>query len=128
MRKVAGRLRLDLAQFRELEAFAQFGADLDKATQARINRGRRTAEILKQAQYVPLPVEKQVMIIYAAINGYLDEIALEDVAKFEQEFYRYMDQQHSEIGRRIAETSDLDEQTETALQQAILDFKQQFVI
>ena len=128
MRKVAGRLRLDLAQFRELEAFAQFGADLDKATQARINRGRRTAEILKQVQYVPLPVEKQVMIIYAAINGYLDEIALEDVAKFEQEFYRYMDQQHSEIGRRIAETSDLDEQTETALQQAILDFKQQFVI
>jgi F-type H+-transporting ATPase subunit alpha len=111
-----------------LEAFAQFGADLDKATQARINRGRRTAEILKQVQYVPLPVEKQVMIIYAAINGYLDEIALEDVAKFEQEFYRYMDQQHSEIGGQIAETSDLDEQTETALQQAILDFKQQFVI
>jgi F-type H+-transporting ATPase subunit alpha len=127
MRKVAGRLRLDLAQFRELEAFAQFGTDLDKATQARINRGRRTAEILKQAQYVPLPVEKQVMIIYAAINGYLDEIALADVAKFEQEFYRYMDQQHSEIGRRIAETSALDEQTEKALQQAILDFKQQFV-
>ncbi len=127
MRKVAGRLRLDLAQFRELEAFAQFGTDLDKATQSRINRGRRISEILKQSQYVPLPVEKQVMIIYAAINGYLDEVALEDAAKFEQEFYRYMDQQHSEVGRRIAETEDLDEQTEKALQQAILDFKQQYV-
>ncbi|MDD2281806.1 MAG: F0F1 ATP synthase subunit alpha [Eubacteriales bacterium] len=127
MRKVAGRLRLDLAQFRELEAFAQFGTDLDKATQSRINRGRRISEILKQSQYVPLPVEKQVMIIYAAINGYLDEVALKDAAKFEQEFYRYMDQQHSEVGRRIAETKDLDEQTEEALQQAILDFKQQYV-
>jgi F-type H+-transporting ATPase subunit alpha len=128
MRKVAGRLRLDLAQFRELEAFAQFGTDLDKATQARIIRGQRTAEILKQDQYVPLPIEKQVMIIYTAIHGYLDDIALETVAKFEEEFFRYMDQQHREIGQRIAETKDLDAETEKELQQAILAFKEQFVI
>lgn len=127
MRKVAGRLRLDLAQFRELEAFAQFGTDLDKATQTRINRGRRTAEILKQGQYVPLPVEKQVMIIYAAVNGYLDDIELDRIAKFEREFYRYMDQQQAEIGKRIAETGQLDEETEKDLQKAILDFKQQYV-
>lgn len=127
MRKVAGRLRLDLAQFRELEAFAQFGTDLDKSTQAQINRGRRTAEILKQGQYTPLPVEKQVMIIYAAVNGYLDEIPLDRVGKFEQEFYRYMDQQHSEVGKQIAETGQLDDDTEQVLKQAIVDFKQRFV-
>ena len=127
MRKVAGRLRLDLAQFRELEAFSQFGTDLDKATQARINRGRRTAEILKQAQFVPLPVEKQVMIIYTAINGHLDDIPLEKVAKFEEEFFRYLDQYHGDIGRVIAETADLDEDTDQALQQAIGAFKEQFI-
>lgn len=127
MRKVAGRLRLDLAQFRELEAFAQFGTDLDKATQARITRGQRTAEILKQDQYVPLPIEKQVMIIYTAIHGYLDDIALEEVAKFQEEFFRYMDLQHREIGQRIAETMDLDAETEKKLQQAILDFKEQLI-
>lgn len=127
MRKVAGRLRLDLAQFRELEAFAQFGTDLDKSTQAQINRGRRTAEILKQGQYTPLPVEKQVMIIYAAVNGYLDELPLDRVGKFEQEFYRYMDQQHSEVGKQIAETGQLDDDTEQVLKQAIVDFKQRFV-
>jgi F-type H+-transporting ATPase subunit alpha len=127
MRKVAGRLRLDLAQFRELEAFSQFGADLDKATQASINRGRRTAEILKQAQFVPLPVEKQVMIIYTAINGYLDDIPLEKAAKFEEEFFRYLDQYHSDIGQVIAETGDLDEDTAQALQQAIGVFKEQFI-
>lgn len=128
MRKVAGRLRLDLAQFRELEAFAQFGTDLDKATQARINRGRRTAEILKQGQYQPLPVDKQVMIIYAAVNGYLDEIALDHVGKFEEDYYRFLDQHHPEIGAKILETGQLDDQTEAELKQAILDFKEQFVV
>lgn len=127
MRKVAGRLRLDLAQFRELEAFAQFGTDLDKATQARINRGRRTAEILKQGQYEPLPVSKQVMIIYAAVNGYLDDIELEKVAAFEQGFYRFMDQQNTQIAARINETGQLDDETEEMLKQAILEFKKQFV-
>lgn len=127
MRKVAGRLRLDLAQFRELEAFAQFGTDLDKSTQARINRGRRTAEILKQGQYAPLAVEKQVMIIYAAVNGYLDEVELDRIGKFEEEFYRFMDQERPEVGKQIAETGQLDTEVEEALKQAIQEFKQRFV-
>jgi F-type H+-transporting ATPase subunit alpha len=127
MRKVAGRLRLDLAQFRELEAFAQFGTDLDKTTQARINRGRRTAEILKQGQYAPLPVEKQVMIIYAAVNGYLDEVELNRIGGFEQEFYRFMDQERPEVGIQIAETGQLTDEVEESLKQAIQDFKQRFV-
>lgn len=126
MRKVAGRLRLDLAQFRELEAFAQFGTDLDKATQARINRGRHMTEILKQAQYVPQPVANQVMIIYAAVNGFLDDIPLAAVARFEEEFYRFMDQRYGEISRRIAESGDLSEETDKDLQQAIKEFIQQF--
>lgn len=127
MRKVAGRLRLDLAQFRELEAFSQFGTDLDKATQARINRGRRTAEILKQAQYQPLSVENQVMVIYAAVNGYLDDIDLGDVAKFEADFYRFVDRQKGDLVKKIAATHDLDEETEAELKETILEFKEQFI-
>lgn len=127
MRKVAGRLRLDLAQFRELEAFSQFGTDLDKATQARINRGRRTAEILKQAQYQPLPVENQVMIIYAAVNGYLDDIELRDVAKFEGDFFRFVDRQKGDLVKKIAAAYDLDEEAEAELKETILEFKEQFI-
>ena len=98
MRQVAGSLRLDLAQFRELAAFAQFASDLDKATKSRIDRGQRLTEILKQPQYAPVPVEKQVMIIYAATNGYLDDVPLDQVAEWETAFYRYMDANHPEIG------------------------------
>lgn len=127
MRKVAGRLRLDLAQFRELEAFAQFGTDLDKTTQARINRGRRVSEILKQGQYAPLPVAKQVMIIYTAVNGYLDDIELDRIARFEQEFYRFLDQHYPHLAADIEKTGDLSEETEAALKQAIQEFKEQFV-
>lgn len=127
MRKVAGRLRLDLAQFRELEAFAQFGTDLDKTTQARINRGRRISEILKQGQYAPLPVSQQVMIIYAAVNGYLDDVELERIARFEQEFHRFIEQHQPKLVANINETGELDDDTETALKQAILEFKEQFV-
>lgn len=127
MRKVAGRLRLDLAQFRELEAFSQFGADLDKATQARINRGRRTAEILKQSQYMPLAVADQVMIIYAAVNGYLDDVELADLARFEADFYRFIHQHKGEISEAIASTQELTPETETILKQAILEFKDQFI-
>ncbi|MGI6366586.1 MAG: F0F1 ATP synthase subunit alpha [Bacillota bacterium] len=127
MRKVAGRLRLDLAQFRELEAFAQFGTDLDKTTQARINRGRRISEILKQGQYAPLPVAKQVMIIYAAINGYLDDIELNRISRFEQEFYRFLDQHRPQLAEEINKTGQLSDETEAALKQAIQEFKEQFV-
>ena len=105
MRQVAGSLRLDLSQFRELAAFAQFASDLDKATRNRIDRGRRVTEILKQRQYAPVPVEKQVMIIYAATNGYLDDVPLDLVSAWEQAFYRYMDANHPEIGQEIVEKS-----------------------
>src|SRR6059036_3641184 len=97
MRQVAGSLRLDLAQYRELAAFAQFGSDLDKATQAQLNRGRRLVEILKQPQYEPLPVERQVAIIFAGTNGYLDGIAVSDVRAFEEELYRFLETRASNV-------------------------------
>src|SRR5947207_6138520 len=105
MKQVAGSLRLDLAQFRELAAFAQFSSDLDAASRAQIDRGQRLTEILKQPQYRPVPVEKQVMIIFAATNGYLDSTPVEQVAAWEQAFYRYMDANHPEIGQTIVEES-----------------------
>src|SRR6266478_2075018 len=105
MKQVAGTLRLDLAQFRELAAFAQFSSDLDRATKARIDRGQRLTEVLKQPQYQPVPVEKQVMIIYAATNGYLDDLPLDQVSAWESAFYRYMDTTHPEIGEEIIEKS-----------------------
>ncbi len=105
MKQVAKSLRLDLAQFRELAAFAQFSSDLDKATKSRIERGQRLTEILKQPQYQPIPVEKQVMIIYAATNGYLDDVPVEEVSNWEVAFYRYVDANHPEIGEAIVEKS-----------------------
>ncbi|MTI93987.1 MAG: F0F1 ATP synthase subunit alpha [Firmicutes bacterium] len=127
MRKVAGRLRLDLAQFRELEAFAQFGSDLDKATQARINRGQKVSEVLKQSQYEPLPIQNQVMIIYAAINGHLDDVENENISRFEQEFYRFVEQTYPELGPDIAFSKQLSEESENQLKQAIKEFKERFV-
>ncbi|HCI79123.1 MAG TPA: F0F1 ATP synthase subunit alpha [Ktedonobacter sp.] len=105
MKQVGGTLRLDLAQFRELAAFAQFSSDLDKATKSRIDRGQRLTEVLKQGQYQPLPVEKQVIVIYAATKGYLDNVSLDDVAAWEQGFYRYMDANHPEIMQEIVDKS-----------------------
>jgi len=105
MRQVAGSLRLDLAQFRELAAFAQFSSDLDKVTQNRIDRGRRLTEILKQPQYAPVSVEKQVMIIYVATHGYLDDVPVDLVSAWESAFYRFMDTSHPEIGEEIIEKS-----------------------
>ncbi len=105
MRQVAGSLRLDLAQFRELAAFAQFSSDLDKVTQNRIDRGRRLTEILKQPQYAPVAVEKQVMIIYVATHGYLDDVPVDLVSAWERAFYRFMDTSHPEIGEEIIEKS-----------------------
>ncbi len=105
MRQVAGSLRLDLAQFRELAAFAQFSSDLDKVTQNRIDRGRRLTEILKQPQYAPVSVEKQVMIIYVATHGYLDDVPVGLVSAWESAFYRFMDTSHPEIGEEIIEKS-----------------------
>ncbi len=126
MKKVAGTLRLDLAQYRELAAFAQFGSDLDKSTQARLNRGRRTLEILKQGVNQPLPVEKQVVSIYTAVRGFLDDIAVEDITRFEKEFLSFVDTKHSDIFKSIVETKDLTTDNEKALQNAISQFKKGF--
>jgi F-type H+-transporting ATPase subunit alpha len=105
MKQVAGSLRLDLAQFRDLEAFAQFASDLDKATKERIDRGRHILEVLKQPQYQPVSVEKQVIIIYAATNGYLDDLPLDQVSAWESAFYRYLDSNHQALISEIVEKS-----------------------
>jgi F-type H+-transporting ATPase subunit alpha len=125
MKQVAGRLRLELAQYRELAAFAQFGTtELDKTTRAQLERGQRITEILKQAQYVPMSVEKQVIILYAAINGYLDEVPVDKITAFEANFHRFMEANHPEIGRKIAEEKEINPETEEALKRAIPEFKQ----
>jgi F-type H+-transporting ATPase subunit alpha len=127
MKKVAGKLKLAMAQYRELAAFAQFGtSELDKSTRAQIDRGRRITEILKQPQYEPMPVEKQVMILYAAINGYIDDIPTEKVIDFEKRFHQFMEAQHPAIGETIAKTKVLDEATEEKLKAAITEFKKTF--
>ena len=127
MKQVAGRLRLELAQYRELSAFAQFGtAELDKATRAQLDRGQRITEILKQPQYVPMPLEKQVMILYAAINGYIDDVAVDKVVAFEADFHRFMEANYPEIGRAIAQQKEITAEIEEKLKAAILEFKQGF--
>lgn len=127
MKKVAGKLKLAMAQYRELEAFAQFGSDLDEVTQKQLNLGRRLTEILKQGQYEPMPVEHQVVILYAAINGYLDDIAVEDIAKFENEFHKYLDTVGVEVLKKIREIKDLNEEVETLLKKIIEEFKKSHV-
>ena len=120
MRKVAGRLRLDLAQFRELVTFAQFGtADVDRATRAQLELGQRISEVLKQPQYQPLALEQQVTIMYAVINGHLDDVEISKVQAWEAAFHQYMETNHPEILRKIAEVHDLDEEAEKALVEAI---------
>ncbi|NLT94371.1 MAG: F0F1 ATP synthase subunit alpha [Clostridia bacterium] len=128
MKKVAGSLRLELAQYRELAAFAQFGSDLDKATQARLNRGERIVEILKQDQYKPMAVEEQVVIIYCCIHGYLDDIPVEKVRKFEEGLMRYLKNSSykDEVLKAIKTTGELKEDTEEALKKAIKEFKDTF--
>ena len=127
MRQVAGSLRLDLAQYRELAAFAQFGSDLDKGTQAQLNRGRRLVEILKQAQYQPLSVEKQVIIIYAATKGFIDSVAIEDVGRYEESLYRFLETRHPGVLTGISEKKILDEDLKAAVESALKEFGQQFV-
>jgi len=127
MRQVAGSLRLDLAQYRELAAFAQFGSDLDKATQAQLNRGRRLVEILKQPQYQPLAVEKQVIIVYAATKGFLDNVAIEDVRRYEEDLYRFLEARYPAVLTGIASKKTLDDELRAAIEGALKDFGQQFV-
>jgi len=124
MKKVAGRLRLDLAQFRELEAFAQFGTELDKATQASLNRGEKIVEVLKQDEYQPMPIENQVAIIYVAINGYLDDIPTNQVSSFEAAFLRNLQTEYADLLKEIKETGTLEDDREERLKEAIKNFKQ----
>ena len=126
MRQVAGSLRLDLAQFRELAAFAQFGSDLDKATLNQLNRGRRLVEVLKQPQYQPLPVEKQVVIIYAANQGYLDAVPVEQVREYEVALYKFFDTRRAQLLSQLAEKKELTDQIKGDLNQALKEFGDQF--
>jgi F-type H+-transporting ATPase subunit alpha len=125
MKQVAGKLRLELVQYRELAAFAQFGtSELDKATRAQLERGQRISEVLKQPQYVPMSLDKQVTILYAAINGYLDDVPVDKVISFEVSFHRFMEANHPEVGKTINKDKEISAQTEEALKKAIAEFKQ----
>jgi len=125
MKQVAGRLRLELSQYRELAAFAQFGtAELDKTTRAQLERGQRITEVLKQTQYAPMSVEKQVMILYAAISGYLDDVPGDKVGAFEANFHRFMEANHPEIGKKIAKEKEITPEIEEKLKAAVSEFKQ----
>ncbi|HUP01868.1 MAG TPA: F0F1 ATP synthase subunit alpha [Gemmatimonadota bacterium] len=126
MKKVAGTLRLDLAQFRELEAFAQFGSELDKATLRQLERGRRTVEILKQPQFEPMEVAEQVAVIYAVTKGYLDDVPVENVREFEQHYLDYARSSRAEVLQKIAEQKELSEDVEKALVDSIESFRKDF--
>jgi F-type H+-transporting ATPase subunit alpha len=127
MRQVAGSLRLDLAQYRDLAAFALFGSELDKASQQQLGRGSRLVEVLKQAQYSPLPVEKQVMIIYAGTNGMLDDLPVEHIRPFEAELHRFMDSTHGAVLQQIREKKTIDDELKTKINGILKEFKERFV-
>ncbi|MEE8423357.1 MAG: F0F1 ATP synthase subunit alpha [Thermodesulfobacteriota bacterium] len=128
MKQVAGGLRLDLAQFRELEAFAQFGSDLDKTTQAQLARGSRLVEILKQPQYKPMPVEDQILTIYAATNGYVDDYPIEALGKYEKELHSFFETKHPEILNEIREKKSLDDDLKKKMDSALDELKEQFSV
>ncbi|WP_286034498.1 F0F1 ATP synthase subunit alpha [Megamonas hypermegale] len=123
MKQIAGRMRLDLAQYRELAAFAQFGSDLDKATKEQLDRGVRMVETLKQAQYSPLKVEDQVLVIYTAVRGFLTDVPVDKVVKFQNDFLKFMNSNHPEIGQTIAQQKKLDDALEESINKAIEEFK-----
>src|SRR5580658_8407610 len=127
MRQVAGSLRLDMAQYRDLAALAQFGSDLDKSSQAQLNRGKHLVEILKQAQFQPLPIEKQVVIIFAGTQGYLDDLPIEQVRKFEEEMYRFLDNAHRALWDKIVEKKALDDALRAEIHAVLKEFKERFV-
>jgi F-type H+-transporting ATPase subunit alpha len=127
MKTVAGPLKLDLAQYRELAAFAQFASDLDKATRDQLTRGEKISEVLKQPQYEPLAVEKQVAILYVATKGYLDDVPTPRIREFEQQFYRFLDAEHEELVSRLAKTGKLDDEATKGLEAAIKAFRETFL-
>jgi len=128
MKKVAGRLRLELAQYRELEAFAKFGSDLDKATQQQLRRGSRLVQLLKQGQYVPMPVEKQVVSMFVGTNGYLDEIPLEDVDPYERQLHEFIELKYADVFLAIAETKSLSDELTDKLHAVVKEFAGKFKV
>jgi F-type H+-transporting ATPase subunit alpha len=127
MRQVAGTLKLELAQYRELAAFAQFGSDLDKATQAQLNRGKRLVEILKQDQYKPLPFSKQIMIIFAGTNGYLDDLEVEQVRAFSEELNKYVESMNPKLLDTIMQKKTIDDGLKAEIEKMLKEFKGRFV-
>jgi F-type H+-transporting ATPase subunit alpha len=123
MKKVAGKIRLEAAQFRELAAFAQFGSDLDDETKSKLERGKRLIEVFKQDQYVPLEVAKQVIIFYAISNDYLNDVPVELVSRFERELYEYLDNQHPDIAKTINSTKELGDEVLGKLKAALTEYK-----
>jgi F-type H+-transporting ATPase subunit alpha len=124
MKQVAGTLRLDLAQYREMAAFAQFGSELDKATQAQLARGVRMVELLKQGQYKPMPVADQVLSIFSGVNGFLDDVPVNKVRDFEDELLRYVAQNHPELRKDMTTVSKIDDRVGGRLKEVIAAFKQ----
>jgi F-type H+-transporting ATPase subunit alpha len=127
MKKTAGTLRLDLAQYREMAAFSQFASDLDAATRKQLERGRRLTELLKQGQYVPMPVERQVVSIYAGTNGYLDDVPVEATREFEEELLRFIDEAHPEVWTTFAEERQLSDKLRGVIDPALKEFTKRFV-
>jgi F-type H+-transporting ATPase subunit alpha len=127
MKQVAGRLRLDMAQYRELAAFAQFGSDLDKATKASLERGQRTTEVLKQGQYSPMHVDEQIMVLFTSVNGFLDDVPVNQVTRFETQFLDFMRANYPEVAKAIREKKAIDADNDTVLRKAIREFKDSFV-
>jgi F-type H+-transporting ATPase subunit alpha len=127
MKRVAGKLKTDMAQYYELAAFSQFGSELDRATREQLERGQRITEILKQPQYVPMPLEQQVMIIYAVTNGFLDRVPVGEVRNWESNFHRFMTDTHPEIGQAIATQKELTNDLMGVLDKAIQEFDQNAV-
>jgi len=126
MKQVAGTLRLDLAQFRELAAFAQFGSDLDKATLAQLNRGQRMVELLKQDQYVPMSVEQQILVIFAGTNGYVDDVPVNAVKRFESEMLKFAASKYADLLKDIASKKQLDDELKSRVKALIEEFKKSF--
>jgi F-type H+-transporting ATPase subunit alpha len=126
MKQVAGTLRLDLAQYRELEAFAAFGSDLDKATQRQLTRGARLVEILKQPQYQPLPMQKQVTILFAGARGFLDKYAVDVLAKYEAGLYAFIEDRYPQIFKELAEKKEITDELDKQMRQALEAYDEEF--
>jgi F-type H+-transporting ATPase subunit alpha len=126
MKQVAGTLRLELAQYREMAAFAQFGSDLDQATQRQLNRGSRLVELLKQGQYEPLPVEKQILIIFAGTNGFVDDLPAAALKKYEQELYAFVESRHAQLFADILKKRELDNELRERIKKVLEEFKGTF--